>query len=244
MENYRGLFPSVQIIIRSYYTYALRIMKREVVFTLFLTTFFCACSTMSPGDYLSVRADQSFTFHPAQPIYVALLEPQTEKEQGFRKVLVSEMRNVGLTVSDQMTQETLVLFYRINDESSTIYRIPGNPGLSRLPAQWQEIHLELFSIHDVKDPGPIWEGYLKVKIKKFNAQPGDTIRPLLELVGKNYEGSPPITVYTKTQPSRSKDEIERLEEKVKSLEERIEEMQTPPPPQPPVEEPPNSKASP
>ena len=220
-------------------------MKREIVLTLFLTPFFFACSTFNPGGYLSGKADQSFTFHPSQPIYVALPEPQTEKEQGFRTLLVSEMRHVGWTVTNQLTQETLVLFFRINDESKNIVLIPGNPGLSRLPAQWQEIHLELYSIQDVKDPDPIWEGYLKVRIKTFNAQPGNAIRPLLELIGKNYEGPTPITVYTKTEPAPSKDEIERLEKKVKSLEERIEEMQTPSsPPQPSVDEPPTSNTAP
>jgi hypothetical protein len=205
-------------------------MKREIVLTLLLTSLLGACSTFNPGGYISGRADQNFSFHPSQPIYVALPEPQTEREQGFRQLLVSEMRHVGLAVTDQLSQDTLVLFFRFNDESRNIVLIPGNPGLTRLPAQWQEIYLELYSLHDVKDPGPIWEGYLKVKIKNFNAQPGDTIRPLLELVGKNYEGQTPITVYTRSEPAPSKDEIERLEEKVKSLEERIEEMQPPSPP--------------
>ena len=216
----------------NYYTDPLGIMKRDIVLTIFLTTLLGACSTVNPGGYISGRADQNFTFHSSQPIYVALPEPQTEEVQGFRTLLVSEMRQVGLAVTDQLTQETLVLFFSINNEARNIVLIPGNPGLSRLPAQWQEIRLELYSIHDAKDPGPIWEGYIKVRIKQYNAQPGEAIRPLLELVGKNYEGPTPITVYTKTEPAPSKEEMERLEEKVKSLEERIEEMQAPPPPPP------------
>jgi hypothetical protein len=204
-------------------------MKREIVLTLLLVSLFGACSTLNPGGYISGRAVQSFSFHPSQPIYVALPEPQTTREKGFRMLLVSEMRQVGLAVTDQLTQDTLVLFFRINDESRNIVLIPGNPGLSRLPAQWQEIHLELYSIHDVTDPGPVWEGHLKVQITKFNAQPGDAIRPLLELVGKNFEGPTPIRIYTKTEPAPSKDKIERLEEKVKTLEERIEELQAPSP---------------
>ena len=205
-------------------------MKREIVPILFfLTCLFGSCSTINPDGYISGRTDKNFSFHPSQPIYVALPEPQTVKEEGFRNLLVSEMRQVGLSVTDKLSQETLVLFFRVNDESQNIVLIPGNPGLSRFPAQWQEIYLELFSIQEVKDPEPVWKGYLKVRIKQFNAQPGDSIRPLLELVGKNYEGPTPITVYTKTEPASSQDEIERLEEKVKSLEERIEEMQTPKP---------------
>ena len=231
--------------VRSYYTYPLGTMKREIVLTLFLITFFCACSTFIPGDYLSGRADQGFTFHSSQPIYVAPPEPHMEKEQAFYKLLVSELQEVGLTVSDQLTQETLVLFFRINDEFRNIVAIPGNRAITRLPAQWQEIFLELYSIHDVKDPGPVWKGYMKVRIKQFHAQPGNTIRPLLELVGKNYEGPTPITIYTKAEPAHGKDEIERLEEKVKSLEERIEEMQTPhPPPNSSGEESPTTEESP
>ncbi len=205
-------------------------MKREIVLTLFLTSLVGACSSLTPGGYLSGRADQSFSFHPSQPIYVALPEPHTAREQGFRRVLVSEMRDVGLAVTDQLTQDTLVLFFRNNAETRNIIRIPGNLAISRLPAQWQEIHLELYCIQEVKDPGPIWEGYLKVKIKTFNAQPGETIRPLLELVGKNYEGPTPIRIYTKTEPAPSNDEIERLEDKVKRLEERIDKLQAPSPP--------------
>ncbi len=204
-------------------------MKRDVVLTFLLTFLIGACSTFNPGGYISGRTDQRFSFHRSQPIYVALPEPQTVKEEGFRQLLVTEMRHVGLVVTDQLTQDSLVLFFRLNDESRNIVRIPGNPGLSRLPAQWQEIHLELYSIQDVKDGGPVWKGYLKVRIKTYNAQPGDSIRPLLELVGKNYEGPTPITVYTKTEPAPSKDEIERLEEKVKTLEERIEQLQEPSP---------------
>jgi len=180
-------------------------MKRGIVLTLLLTCLFGACTTFNPGGYISGRTDQDFSFQPSQPIYVALPEPQTIKEEGFRKLLVSEMRQVGFAVAEELTQDTLVLFFRINDESHNIILIPGNPGISRLPAQWQEIHLELYSLHDVKDPGPVWKGSLKVRIKTFNAQPGHTIRPLLELVGKNYKGPTPITVYTKTDPGPSKD---------------------------------------
>ena len=216
-------------------------MKRTFVLSIILTSLFGACSTFNPGGYISGRAEQSFSFHRSQPIYVALPEPQTEKDREFRKLLVNEMRQVGLAVTDRLNQDSLVLFFTINDESGNIVLIPGNPGLSRFPAQWQEIHLELYSIHDVKDPDPIWVGHLKVRIKTFNDQPGDSIRPLLELVGKNYEGPTPITVYAKTEPAPSKEEIERLEEKVKTLEERIEELQAPPPSEPSVKERPASK---
>jgi hypothetical protein len=229
---WHGQINKDQFLVPDYYSYYLGNMQGKLALTLLLSLLFGACSTLTPGGYISGRADQRFSFHRSQPIYVALPEPQTGKEEGFRKVLVNEMRSVGLAVTDQLTQDSLVLFFRINNESTNIYLIPGNRALTRLPAQWQEIFLELYSIHDVKDPGPIWEGYLKVKIKQFNANPGDTIRPLLELVGKNYEGPTPLTVYTKTEPAPTTDEIERLEEKVKTLEERIEKLQTPSPPSP------------
>ena len=233
----------VQIAGLDHYTYPLGIMKREIVLGILLIFLSGACSTLNPDNYISVRADQNFDFRRSQPIYVALPEPQTIKEEGFRKILVTEMRHVGLAVSDQMTQDTLVLFFQVNDESQNIIRIPGNPALSRLPAQWQEIHLELFDLQNVNQSEPVWKGYLKVRIKSFNAQPGNTLRPLLELVGKSYEGPAPVTVYTKTEPGPRKDEIERLEEKVKTLEERIEELQTPTPSEPSDQPPSNSQES-
>ena len=202
-------------------------MKREIGLPLLLTLIFGACSSINTSGYISGKADQRYSFQPAQPIYVAFPEPQTEKEQEFRELLISEMRQIGLPVTDQLSQETLVLFFTINNESGNIVLIPGNPAISRLPAQWLEIYLELYSLQDVKKPGPIWEGYLKVQLNTFNAQPGESIRPLLELVGRNYEGPVPVRVYTKTEPAPSKDEIERLERKVKTLEERIEQLQSP-----------------
>ena len=182
---------------------------------------------MNTGGYISARADKGFSFRSSQPIYVALPDPQSAKERGFRQLLVTELKNIGLAVNHHLTSDTLLLFFKINDESTNVILIPGNPAISRLPTQWIEINLELYSLKDVKDSGPIWEGYMKVQAKKYNVQPGDSIRPLLEIVGRNFEGPLPIRVYTKTEPGMSPDELERLEKKVKSLEERIEELQGP-----------------
>jgi len=203
------------------------ILKREIGLSLFLTFLFGACTSMSTSGNISAKANRGFSFHSSQHIYVALPEPQSATEKGFRELLVSEMRHAGLAVTDQLSQDALVLFFRMDNESKNIVRIPGNPAISRFPSQWQEIFLELYSVKDVKDPGPVWEGHIKIPIRKFNAQPGDAIRPLLELVGKNYEGPMPIRVYTKTEPGPSTEEMDRLEEKVKTLEEKIEKLQTP-----------------
>ena len=210
-----------------HYTHPVYILKREIGFILFLTILFSACSTLGTSGSLSGRTKQDFTFQSSQSIYVPLPEPQTATAKEFRNLLVSEMRRAGLTVTEELTEDSLLLFFKTNNETQNIIRIPGNPAISRLPSQWQEIFLELYIVKDVEEPGPVWEGYLKIPIKRFNAQPGNSLRPLLDLVGKNYEGPLPITVYTKTEPSPKQEEIERLEEKVKSLEEKIEKLEPP-----------------
>lgn len=203
-------------------------MERIIGFIVPFTLFLSACTFLTPGAKLYGKGNPDFTFHPSQPIYVALQEAATANDKAFHTLLVGEMKRLGFRVTNQLSQEALILFFALNSNSNTILApLPGNAAISRLPGQWHEVSLELFSLNHIAAHGPVWSGHLKVRRRDFHTNPAGAVTPLLELVGKNYEGPISVQAYSASQPRTATDKMAQQQQaQMQTLERRIGQLES------------------
>ncbi len=199
------------------------VKKRIIGFIVSFTLFFSACAFLAPGAHLYGKGSPDFTFHPSQPIYITLPEAASANDKAFHTLLVGEMKHLGFRITRQLSHEALVLFFALNSNSAEILApLPGNAAISRLPEQWHEVSLELFSLNPIDAHGPVWSGHLKVKQKEFHANPANAVTPLLALVGKNYKGPISVQAYRESQPRTATDKIAQQQQaQMQTLERRI-----------------------
>jgi Sel1 repeat-containing protein len=198
-------------------------MERTIGFLVLFTLFLSACAFLTSGAYLYGKGNPDFTFHQSQLIYVALPEPATAEDKVFHTLLIGEMKRLGFRVTTQLFQEALILFFALNRNSNAIMApLPGNAAISRLPGQWYEVFLELFSLNYIDAHGPVWSGHLKVRRSEFQTNPAGAVAPLLELVGKNYEGPISAQAYSESQPRMAKGKLAQQQQvQIRTLEQRI-----------------------
>ncbi|HBP87073.1 MAG TPA: tetratricopeptide repeat protein [Nitrospirales bacterium] len=203
------------------------VIERIVGFIVFFTLFLSACAFPTQGAHLYGKSNPDFTFDLSQPIYVSLSESATENDKAFLTLLVSEMKRLGLSVTNQLSQNTLVLFFALNSNSNAILApLPGNAAISQLPRQWQEISLELFSLNHIDVQGPVWSGNISVRRSEFQANPTGTVTSLLGLVGKNYEGPISAQPFSESQRRIATDEMAQGQQaQIQNLERRIGELE-------------------
>lgn len=200
-----------------------RIIGCLVPFTLVLS----GCAFTNYGAHLYGKGQPDFTFQRSQPVYVGLPEAANTTDKAFQTLLSDEMKRLGFQVTPQLSQESLILFFAMNSNSSAILApLPGNAAISRLPEQWQEVSLELFSLNHIDGTGPVWTGYLRVKRKEFHANPAGALTPLLELVGKNYEGPISVPIYKDSQPAASVKMTQEQQARMQNLERRIQQLES------------------
>lgn len=195
-----------------------------VPFTLVLS----GCAFTNYGAHLYGKGQPDFTFQRSQPVYVGLPEAATTNDKAFQALLSDEMKRLGFHVTPQLSQEALVLFFAMNSNSSAILApLPGNAAISRLPEQWQEVFLELFSLNHINAHGPVWTGYLRVKRKEFHANPAGALTPLLELVGKNYDGPISVPPYRDSQSGTATVKMtQEQQDRMQNLERRIQQLES------------------
>jgi hypothetical protein len=202
--------------------------------------FLWACQS-TPSAFISGKADPTFRFRPSQPIFVDLSETATPRDIQFRKLLVSEMNDQGFTLAEELSEDSLILFFTVRSESNTLMAFPGSPSgaLYRIPNQQLKTTLQLYTIQDPTGH-PVWEGHLEAKQETFDVHRKAAVSELVRKVGKNFEGTVPIQFYDPVRPEVEPEGLARLKEKVKALEGQMNQMGKK---QPMVEEQPRDETS-
>lgn len=199
-------------------------MERIIIgFMLPFTLTLSACAVPAPGAHLYGKGNPDYTFHGSLPIFVPLPEAATPNDKAFHPLLIGEMKRLGFKITNQLSQKPLVLSFALNSNSAAMLApLPGNAAISRLPGLWEEVSLELFRYNQIDVDGLIWSGHIKVKRSEFHENPAGTVTPLLELIGKNYDGPISAQAYNGSQPGAVTETLaQKQQAQMEALERRI-----------------------
>ena len=200
----------------------MRILLAHVASLAFLLA---ACEPVTHSVKISGRANHSFDFQQSQPIYVDISEDASARDVEFRELLVSEMQRQGLNVAEELSEDSLILFFSLDSGSASMMVLPGPPpasGLYQIPRRDQQIKLELYAIRDPRNR-PVWQGSLDTKQETFDSLSAPAVSQLVRVMGVNFEGTVPVQLSDSDKPEVGKEELAELREQVQALERQMNE---------------------